>query len=99
MKEPSPSADSDRWLITHTPPDYRDLNLRLGIREDHLGAGQRVLFVDDWIDTGAQAIGARALVKQAGAGWCGAAVVVDALRDRGRRRSLGVRSLLRLREL
>jgi adenine phosphoribosyltransferase len=98
-KEPEPSSDSDRWLITHTPPDYRDRNLQLGARREHLTAGHRVLFVDDWIDTGGQTIGARDLVRQAGATWCGAAVVVDALHDSRLRRELDVRPLLHLREL
>jgi adenine phosphoribosyltransferase len=53
--------------VTRTPPDYRDRNLQLGARRDHLEAGQRGLFVDDCIDTGGQAIGARSLVDQAGA--------------------------------
>jgi adenine phosphoribosyltransferase len=98
-KDPSPAADSDRWHIAHTPPDYRDRNLRLGARKDHLQTGQRVLLVDDWIDTGGQAVAARTIVEQAGAVWCGAAVIVDGLRDSRLRRDLDVRPLLHLREL
>ena len=98
-KEPQPNCDSDRWLTTRTPPDYRDRNLHLGARREHLTGEHRVLFVDDWIDTGGQAIGAHDLVRQAGATWCGAAVVVDALHDSRRRRDLDVRPLLQLREL
>jgi adenine phosphoribosyltransferase len=98
-KQPVPFADSDRWYITHTPPDYCDRNLRLGARKDHLNAGHRVLLVDDWIETGGQAIGARTIVDQAGATWCGAAVIVDGLRDSRLRRDLDVHSLLRVREL
>ena len=97
-KQPNPGADSDRWLITRTPPDYRDLNLEVGVRRRHL-TGQRVLLVDDWIDTGGQAIAARQLVHQAGAHWCGAAVVSDALHDSRLRHDLDVRSLMRLRDL
>jgi adenine phosphoribosyltransferase len=98
-KNPSPSADSDRWLVTRTPPDYRDRNLRLGARRDHLSAGQRVLVVDDWIETGGQAIGARDIVEQAGATWCGVAVIIDGLEDSRLRRDLDVRSLIKVREL
>lgn len=98
-KDPSPSADSDRWFIARTPPDYRDRNLLLGARKDHLTAGQRVLLIDDWIDTGGQALGARAIVEQSGATWCGAAVIVDGLSDSRLRRDLGVKSLLNLRDL
>ena len=98
-KDPSPSADSDRWFIARTPPDYRDRNLLLGARKDHLTAGQRVLLIDDWIDTGGQAVGARAIVEQSGATWCGAAVIVDGLSDSRLRRDLGVNALLNVREL
>lgn len=98
-KEPQPSCDSDRWLTTRTPPDYRDRNLQLGARREHLTGEHRVLFIDDWIDTGGQAIGAHDLVCKAGATWCGAAVIVDALHDSRVRRDLNVRSLLHLREL
>lgn len=98
-KDPNPSADSDRWVVARTPPDYRDRNLLLGVRKAHLSQGHRVLFVDDWIDTGGQALGARAIVEQAGAIWCGAAVIVDALSDSRLRRDLRVKPLLNLRDL
>lgn len=98
-KDPSPAADSDRWLIARTPPDYRDRNLRLGAREDHLGAGDRVLLIDDWVQTGGQATGARNIVNQSGASWCGVAVIVDGLNDSRLRRDLNLRSLLNVREL
>lgn len=98
-KDPSPSADSDRWFVARTPPDYRDRNLLLGARKDHLLAGQRVLLVDDWIQTGGQAVGARAIVDQSGATWCGVAVIVDGLADARLRRDLSVRSLINVRDL
>lgn len=63
-KDPEPSTDSDRWLTARTPPDYQDRNLKLGLRRDLLPPGSRVLFVDDWIDTGGQATAARQIVKQ-----------------------------------
>jgi adenine phosphoribosyltransferase len=98
-KDPCPAADSDRWLIAHTPPDHRDRNLRVGVRREHLASGARVLLVDDWADTGGQASAARTIVNQAGATWCGAALVVDALADSRLRRDLGARSILRVRDL
>jgi adenine phosphoribosyltransferase len=55
-KDPDPSADSERWLTTRTPPDYQDWNLALGLRRDLLSPTARALFVDDWIDTGDQAV-------------------------------------------
>lgn len=81
------------------PPDYRDRNLVLGARNDHLTAGQRVLPVDDSIDTGGQAVGVRAIVEQAGATWCGAAVVIDELSDNRLRRELGVKAILNVQDL
>lgn len=98
-KRPEPAADSDRWLVARTPPDYRDRNLLVGARVGHLAAGHRVLLIDDWIQTGGQATAARSIVDQSGATWCGAAVIVDGLSDSRLRRDLDVRSLLRVRDL
>ena len=58
-KDRRPSADSDAWLQATTRPDYRDRHLRLGLRAGHLEAGDRVLAVDDWIETGGQTLAAR----------------------------------------
>jgi adenine phosphoribosyltransferase len=71
----------------------------LGFPKRLLPAGERVLFVDDWIDTGGQALGAYGLVKDAGAHWIDAAVEVDALSEPRVRRDLNVKSPLRNREL
>ncbi len=98
-KDPEPSTDSDCWLTARTPPDYQDRNLRLGLRRDLLPSGSRVLFVDDWIDTGGQAVAARKIVESAGATWCGASVIVDALTDARLRRDLAVNSIFRDRDL
>jgi adenine phosphoribosyltransferase len=98
-KDRAPSADSDAWLRRTTPPDYRDRHLSLGFRKHLVDGGDRVLFVDDWIETGGQAHGAHLLTRDAEATWLGAATVVDALRSNRVRRDLGVRSLLHVREL
>lgn len=98
-KNPSPSSDADPWWVASTPPDYRDTHIHLGVRKGLLRAGDRVLFVDDWIATGAQADACRRMVEMSGARWIGAAVAVDGLQDAGLRRRLGVRSLLHIREL
>ena len=98
-KNDGPAADSDGWFERTTPPDYRDRHLTLGFPRQLLHAGEQVLFVDDWIDTGGQALGARGLVADAGGHWLGAAVIVDGLADPRLRRDLVVRSLLRDREL
>lgn len=99
IKDPGPAADSDAWWQRTTAPDYRDRHLRLGFRRDLLKAGDRVLFVDDWVDTGGQALACQQLVADSGADWVGAAVIVDALEHSSRRRGLRLRSLLHLRQL
>lgn len=98
-KHPGPAADSDAWRVRTTPPDYRDRNLELGFRKDLVKSGDKVLFVDDWIATGGQALTARALVQDAGARWLCAAVIVDGLETPAHRRQLALRSLLRLHDL
>jgi len=37
-----------------SPPDFRGRRVDLAVRERHLGPGDRVLVVDDWVATGAQ---------------------------------------------
>ena len=98
-KDPHPATDSDHWITARTPPDYQDRNLELGLRRDLLPRGSCVLFVDDWIDTGGQAIAARQIVEAAEATWCGASVIVDALTDARLRRDLEVSSIFRDRDL
>jgi len=58
-----------------------------------------VLFIDDWIATGAQADACKDLVEMSGARWIGAAVVVDGLERSDLRLSLRLRSLLHIRDL
>ncbi|GAB3165267.1 phosphoribosyltransferase family protein [Amycolatopsis stemonae] len=98
-KDRTGSSDSDAWLRRTTPPDYRDRHLTLGFRKSLVDSGDRVLFVDDWMETGGQASGAHLLTQDAGATWLGAATVVDALTGNRLRRHLNVRSLLHVREL
>ncbi|WP_033290614.1 phosphoribosyltransferase family protein [Amycolatopsis jejuensis] len=98
-KNRHPACDSDRWLQRTSPPDYQDRNLTLGFRRRLLSAGDRVLLVDDWIETGGQAFAAQALAADAGATWVGVAVIVDGLRRNEPRRQLRVRSLLHVRDL
>jgi adenine phosphoribosyltransferase len=60
--------------------------------------GDRVLLVDDWIETGAQAQAARSLIDDAGGIWIGVSAIVDQL-NAARRRTLNVRALVRATEL
>lgn len=98
-KDPDPASDSDQWLTRTTPPDYRDRHLVFGFRRALIRSGDRVLFVDDWIDSGSTAEVCRRLVLAAGGGWIGAATVVDALASSRHRRELPLRALLHVRDL
>ncbi|WP_179483729.1 phosphoribosyltransferase family protein [Allobranchiibius huperziae] len=93
------AAHTDQWFVRTTAPDYCDEQQELAVRRAVLRGTDRVLFVDEWIATGAQATACRQLVADAGADWIGAAVIVDGLDDAEPRRRLPVRSLLRLRDL
>lgn len=94
------AEDHDPWLEAHTPMDYLGRNLPLYLRARSVPNGTRVLFVDDWVDTGGQLLAARELVARAGGAWIGAAVIVDGLSTAQHlRRECGIRSLLRARDL
>ncbi|MFC9970087.1 hypothetical protein ACFVH6_04200 [Spirillospora sp. NPDC127200] len=57
-----------------------------------------MLFVDDWVETAATAQTARRLVEAGNAVWVGAVAIVDGTEGQ-ERHELGLRSLLRDREL
>jgi adenine phosphoribosyltransferase len=85
-------------LRATTPPDYNQRDLVLLLNRNHIAPGARVLLVDEWMRTGAQAIAARDLVEQAGATWVGVSVIVADTSAEVRRR-LSVQSLIRKHEL
>lgn len=59
-----------------------------------LGAGERVLLVDDWIETGSQAAGPRTLIEECGATFLGVAAIVDQLPADRREQLVRVHTLL-----
>jgi len=67
-------------LVRRAEPDYRGLRHSLRVQRASLGPADRVLLVDDWIETGSQARAVRELVEAAGARLIGCAVLVDQLR-------------------
>ncbi|MBR7832729.1 hypothetical protein KDL01_05625 [Actinospica durhamensis] len=82
-----------------TTPDYRGLRHTLRLQREMLGAGDRVLLVDDWLQTGAQAATVRDIVEQCGAIWAGCSVLVDQLTEE-RRAAIGpVHAVLKAAEL
>jgi len=74
-------------------PDYRGRSHTLRSR-GRFAPGDSVVLVDDWIETGNQAAGARRLVESAGANVVGVVVIVDQSTD-----ASAVRALVRATEL
>lgn len=86
-------------LTRETDPDYRKLRHVLRMQRAALAPGDRALLVDDWIETGSQALGVRDLVVEAGAELVGCAVLVDQLDPAMRPRFGRVHALLAADEL
>ena len=66
-------------LVGVTPPDYRNQQVQLRLQRTSLGQLDRVALIDDWFETGSQALAAKALIEAAGANFVGASVIVDQL--------------------
>jgi adenine phosphoribosyltransferase len=78
-----------------TGPDWQGRSQALRLQRGALAPGDRVVLVDDWLETGAQALAARELLEAAGATLVGMSIVVDDLPDEGRARLGRLHSLLR----
>lgn len=98
-KDPRTSVDSDAWRVRTTPPDYQDRHLELGFRRRLLTSADRVVAVDDLVDTASQLLIIKALVLDAGATWLGASVLIDNLRHAQPRRQLNLHAVLHVRDL
>jgi adenine phosphoribosyltransferase len=70
-----PIAEPMTWA--DVPADHRGDRQRLGVRNRLLSRDDRVLVVDDWATTGAQARGVYAVVAALGATPVGTAVIVN----------------------
>ena len=70
-----PIAEPMTWA--QVPADHRGAGQQLGVRTRLIGPTDRVLVVDDWAVTGAQARGLQDLVAALGATITGTAVIVD----------------------
>ncbi|MET9914184.1 phosphoribosyltransferase family protein [Streptomyces sp. NPDC006476] len=82
-----------------TAADYRRQQHRLRIQRSALNPDDRVLLVDDWIETGTQAAAVRAMVTECGSSWIGCSVIVDQL-GKERRKVVGpVQALLAFGDL
>ncbi|GAA2844163.1 adenine phosphoribosyltransferase [Actinoplanes cyaneus] len=67
-------AIAEPMIWAEVPADHRGEIQHLGVRRELLAADDRVLVVDDWASTGAQARGLRTLL---GDRYLGTAVIVD----------------------
>ena len=63
------------------PPDWRGLETTLRLQRHVVAAGERVLVVDDWAETGSKALTARRLIELCGAAYVGLSLLVDQLPD------------------
>ena len=63
------------------PPDWRGLETTLRLQRHVIAAGDRVLVVDDWAETGSKALTARRLIEQCGGEYAGLSLLVDQLPD------------------
>ncbi|HEX7298142.1 MAG TPA: hypothetical protein VF257_03985 [Solirubrobacteraceae bacterium] len=78
-----------------TEPDWQGRKHALRVQRGAMGPDDRVVLVDDWFETGAQALAARALIHQTGATLVGMSIVVDDLNADVRLRLGRVHALLR----
>ena len=63
------------------PPDWRGLETTLWLQRHVVAAGERVLVVDDWAETGSKALTARRLIEACGGVYAGLSLLVDQLPD------------------
>ncbi|HJB11567.1 MAG TPA: hypothetical protein H9786_13765 [Candidatus Brachybacterium merdavium] len=75
-------------------PDYRGKTQKLSARTDHLGPGVRVALVDDWVETGSQAVAARRLIEESGAELVHVTVIVDEANQAARESLPVIRSIV-----
>ena len=98
-KDAAQSFDSDPWVTVTSPPDYKDRHLELGLPKGLIQSGDRVLAVDDLIDSGGQLMALQRLIAEIGATWVGASVLIDNLKESQPRRQLNLKSVFHIRDL
>lgn len=84
-------------VVTTSDPDWRGRRITFEISRI-LGPSDRVLLVDDWIETGSQADAVRRAIEICGAEFVGTSVIVDQTTP-SRRSALRVSSLVKATEL
>lgn len=86
-------------VVRQSSADYRRLRHTLRLQRSSLGSEDRVLLVDDWMETGSQAAAAQSMVEECGATWVGCSVIVDQLTGAPRNTLGTIRGLLTAQEL
>jgi adenine phosphoribosyltransferase len=76
---PRPIAEPITWA--DVPADHRGEPQRIGVRSRHLSGADRVLVVDDWVATGAQARALHQVVAALGGTPVGTAAIVAECTD------------------
>jgi len=91
---------SEFYVSRALPERYHEGGALLSFRRALVRPGDRVLCVDDWVESGAQALATQEMVHELGATWLGLACVVDDLPADGvLRDGLGAVALLRADDL
>jgi adenine phosphoribosyltransferase len=80
-------------------PDWRGRRFAYELQRAAVSAGDRVLLVDDWAETGSQALAARALIEDCGGTWIGLSLLVDQLEPDVRERLETVHTIVRAEQL
>lgn len=64
-----------------TKPSWRGHPVTLEIQRAAIEQGERLLVVDDWAETGSQAVAAKQLIEECGGQYAGLTMLVDQLSD------------------
>jgi adenine phosphoribosyltransferase len=86
-------------VANRTAPDWRGREVPLELHRDHISGSDRVLIVDEWVETGNHALAAWRLIEACGALPVGVAAIVDDVSDNELRRRLRLQGLVRAAEL
>jgi adenine phosphoribosyltransferase len=76
-----------------TAPSWRGESVTLEVQRAAIQRGDRVLLVDDWAETGAQAVAAKRLIEECGGEYVGLSLLVDQLTDETREALAPVRTV------
>jgi adenine phosphoribosyltransferase len=82
-----------------TGRDYRGQETELAVQRTSIGIGDRLLLVDDWVQTGSQALAAARLITTCGGELAAISVLVDQLDAATRSRLPSVHAVLTFEDL